>query len=156
MLSAMILLTKFLPVPVHPCKERARGFLALVLFKKPLTAFTTTLLTRCCPKSCRSKFSCRAGHRDHTVSTEQGGGGSVPPASASRRRVRRPPPARGTGPAKLGRPHRPCPPPRRLCRPQRPPATPAPPAQPPPPPPPAPAPHRRRRAGRAGRSGSTP
>lgn len=84
MLSATILLTKFLPVPVHPCKESARGFLALVLFKKPLTAFTTTLLTKCCPNSFLSKFCCRAAWRDHTVSGgERAGRGLTPPAVAA-------------------------------------------------------------------------
>lgn len=84
MLSATILLTKFLPVPVHPCKESARGFLALVLFKKPLTAFTTTLLTKCCPNSFLSKFSCRAAWRNQTVSGgERARCGVTPPAVAA-------------------------------------------------------------------------
>lgn len=72
MLSAIILLTKFLPVPVQPCKERARGFLAFSLLRKPFTAFTITLLTRCCPKSFLSRFSCRAGEQDNEVRGETG------------------------------------------------------------------------------------
>lgn len=51
----MILLTKFLPVPVHPCRERVRGFLGFGLLMKPDTAFKMTFFARCCPKSLLSR-----------------------------------------------------------------------------------------------------
>lgn len=106
MLSATILLTKFFPVPVHPCKESARGFLALVLFKKPLTAFTTTLLTKCCPNSLLSKFPCRAAWRDHHSVSGPGAAaqGKAPGAlPASRRRPGAlPPPPLSPSPSRTG------------------------------------------------------
>lgn len=56
----MILLTKFLPVPVHPCRERVSGFLGFGLLMKPDTAFKMTFFARCCPKSLLSRSFCSA------------------------------------------------------------------------------------------------
>lgn len=57
----MILLTKFLPVPVHPCRERVRGFLGFGLLMKADTAFKMTFFARCCPKSLLSRSFCSTG-----------------------------------------------------------------------------------------------
>lgn len=55
-LSATIRVTKFLPVPEQPWKERVNGLLDSGLLMKPCTAFKTTDWARCCPWS----FSCRS------------------------------------------------------------------------------------------------
>lgn len=73
----MILLAKFLPVPVHPCRERVRGFLGFGLLRKPDTAFKMTFFARCCPKSLSSRSFCSAGNGKTTL--VRGGVGKMKP-----------------------------------------------------------------------------
>lgn len=67
-------LTKFFPVPVHPCRESTKGFFGFLLLRNPLTAFRMMREAMCCPKSLFSRSTSRpvkSVHHDYnTMSPE--------------------------------------------------------------------------------------